>query len=340
MEDSPARRSGFLTRLKEGLRVGGRAAEEPPWTFRAPLHAYGKLPIYKDFISVGLTEPGAREFRAWLDRGFSHRWAADEAYRETEIPRHMFLLRLPESGASVAGCLWGSRDQGGLRRFPFTIFVTLAEGHRAADPLAATEYLPLLERRSDAVARDFGPGGSLADFYRAFRGTEFDLPVKLRERIRREARGDLEQVSISSFAAALFGEEAPGRWPALLAGLEAISTEPRGDVARAVRIALSGGLSRARQLQFWLLWLSRSGSHRNRVSGLLYASGTAPGRAVLLFRDLRPEDIFLLHPTRTDYPYAEDLSAALASSGVLPPQSGGAPALDGWDRPLASMLEA
>ncbi len=335
MEDTSPRRPGLLSRLKDGLRGAPRPGGEPVRTVRVALNAYGKLPIYKDFISAGLTEPGAREFRNWLDRGFSHRWSADDGYRETEIPRHLFLLRLPESGAVVTGCLWGSRDEGGLRRFPFTLFAALPEGHRAADPLTATESLEALDRQADAVGRDFGPGGSLAGFYRAYRGAELDLPVKPPERIRREGRLDFERVTVSAFAASLYGVDAEACWPALLAGLEAVSAAGRGDAPRAARLPLSGALSRSRELQFWLLRLSRAGARREAVTGLLYPAGTSASRATVFFRDLRPEDFFLLHPGRSDYPYAEDLSARPAPAA--PPAEVNAPA--GWDRPLVSLLE-
>ena len=91
MPDSfPPERPGLLKRLWGG-------GPEKTKTFRLPVNAYGKLPIYKDFISSGLTEPAAREFRAWLDKGFSHRWATDEGCRDAEIPPYNFLVRLPDS---------------------------------------------------------------------------------------------------------------------------------------------------------------------------------------------------------------------------------------------------
>jgi type VI secretion system ImpM family protein len=333
--ENTASRPGFLSRLKDGLR-GTSRTEEPVPTVRVSLNAYGKLPIYKDFISAGLTEPGAREFRNWIDRGFSHRWSTDDACRETEIPRHLFLLRLPESGAFVIGCLWGSRDEGGLRRFPFTLFAAVPESHRAADPLTATESLEAMNHQADAVGKDFGSGGSLADFYRAYRGAELDLPVKPPKRIRREARGELERVTISSFAQALYGDEAAVRWPALLARLRSLAGESRDDGVRAVRLPLSGALTRAREMQFWLLWLGAQGP-RDDVSGLLYAPGSSPARVTLLQRSLRPEDIFLLHPTRSEYPFAEDLSAR-SDPSAAPITAEPAPSA-GWDRPLSSLLE-
>jgi len=335
MEDASARRPGFLSRLKDGLR-GDHSAAEPVPTVRIALNAYGKLPIYKDFISAGLTEPGAREFRNWIDRGFSHRWSTDEAYRETEIPRHLFLLRLPESGTFVIGCLWGSQDEGGLRRFPFTLFSAIPEGHRAADPLTATESLEALDRQADAIGKDFGPGGSLAGFYRAYRGAELDLPVKPPKRIRREAHTDFERITISTFAQTLYGGEAPAKWPALLARLQTLAEEPRDEGPRAVRLPLSGAMTRTRELQFWLLWLAGR-ARRNGVSGLLYAPSNTPSRVALLQRSLRPEDFFLLHPSRTEYPHAEDFSARADAESKGPNEPASAP--EGWDRPLSSLLE-
>jgi type VI secretion system ImpM family protein len=332
MEDTSPHRPGLFSRLRDGLRGARRPGGEPVRTVRVALNAYGKLPIYKDFISVGLTDPGAREFRTWLDRGFSHRWSADDGYRETEIPRHLFLLRLPESGVLAAGSLWGSRDEGGLRRFPFTLFATLPEGHRAADPLTATESLEAMGRQADAVDRDFGPGGALATFYQAYRGAELEVPVKPSERIRREARADLERLTVSALAGALFGPEAPARWPALLSGLDAFAGASRGEGARAARVPLSGTLPRSRELQFWLLRMARVGAGRN-VTGLLYPAGSGAARATVFLRDLRPEDFLLLHPGRSDYPYAEDLGSV---AGAAP--SGAAAPAD-WDRPLATLLD-
>lgn len=342
MEDTSAPHPGFLSRLKDGLRGGARADEGPVRTVRVGVNAYGKLPIYKDFISAGLTEPGAREFRNWIDRGFSHRWSSDDACRETEIPRHLFLLRLPESGVFASGCLWGSGDQGGLRRFPFTLFAALPEGHKAAEPLPAAEYLDVMDRQAETIVSRFGANGSLAEFYKTYRGAEVDLPVKPRRRIAGEVRAEAERISISSFAGALCGAEAPVRWPLLLSRLRAAAEQTREDAPRAVRLPLSGALPRAREIQFWLLWLAGA-VRRLPPVGILSSVVPAPGRLVLFFRDLRAQDIFLLHPARASYPLVEDLSGRseepLAESGPgAPPPP--APLPDDWDTPLASLLSA
>ena len=326
MEDASAPRPGFFSRLLKG---DARTKQEPVRTVRVSVNAYGKLPIYKDFISSGLTEPGAREFRNWIDRGFSHLWSSDDARKERDIARHVFLLRLPESGAYVAGCLWGSGDAGGLRRFPFTLFTVLPGGHRAADLLAATEHLEVFNRQADAVAERFGPGGSLDGFYRTYRGAELDLPVKPAKRIEREARAELEGVPIASLARGLFAESAATRWPALLSGLDQ-AADPSAPTATPTLLPLSGALPRPRELQFWLLRLSRAGSRRRDVDGILYHARGERGRALLLWRGLRAED-FLSLDTRPSEP--EPPAASPASSESAAPTAG-------FEQPLSSLLSA
>jgi type VI secretion system ImpM family protein len=333
MQDTSTRRPGLLSRLKEGLR-GAPAAAEPVRTVRVGLNAYGKLPIYKDFISAGLTDPGAREFRNWIDRGFSHRWSSDDALKETSIPRHLFLLRLPESGAFVTGCLWGSGDEGGLRRFPFTLFAALPDGHPAAEPLAAAEHFDTLDSQADRIVSTYGAGGSLAEFYRQYRGAAVELPARPPRRVSRETRADLARMPVSAYASALLGEGASASWPALRSRVAGLAEEKSADSSGAVRCRLSGSLPRSRELQFWILWLAAV-NRRRPVTGMLLPADRG-GRVTFFFRSLRPEDFLLLHPTRGDYPFAVDLTApgvgAVGTSGAATPDAG-------WDRPLAELLE-
>ncbi len=56
---------GFLSSFRKP------SADDPPPTESWPLFAFGKLPVYKDFISAGLTDDASREFRDWLSNGFT-----------------------------------------------------------------------------------------------------------------------------------------------------------------------------------------------------------------------------------------------------------------------------
>ena len=228
-ESTPPERPGLLRRLWGG-------GPEKTKTFRLPVNAYGKLPIYKDFISSGLTEPAAREFRAWLDKGFSHRWSTDDGCRDAEIPPYNFLMRLADSRGCAAGSLWGSSDEGGLRKFPFTLFLSFPAAHGAADPIAAVEYLGDLERRASELRFLFGPGASLSSFYQAYRGAELDVPIRSREHVSREFRSELAGFSIGDFAESVLGSQAPRAWPQLLA-----ATAAAAEGAGVLRLPLGRG---------------------------------------------------------------------------------------------------
>ncbi len=305
---------------KPGLlrRLWGSSPEKTK-TVRLPVHAYGKLPIYKDFISSGMTDAPAQEFRAWLDKGFSHRWSSDDECRDTEIPPHSFLLRMPVSKGYAAGSLWGSSDEGGLRKFPFALFFSFPKDHGASDPLAAVEYLGEVERRASELRFLFGPGSSLTSFYHTYRGAELELALHAREQIAREFRSELSAFSVGEFAESLFGDEATTRWASLLAAASSGADDPG-----AVRLPLGGRLPRAREIEFWLFWLSRQDPKGRRpVTGVLYPHGHNPGRAIFFFRDIRPEDFLLLHPTRADLPQVHEPLGR--STPWMPPHAGSRP---------------
>lgn len=296
-------RPGLFRRL-----LGGSAGEEKVRTARFPLQAYGKLPIYKDFISIGLTDAGAREFRQWLDRGFSYRWAENEEYRDMEIPAHGYLLRLPESKSCVTGVLWGSSDEGGLRKFPFTVFLSFPAAQPAADPLAAVHYLAAIERRCEEIRDGYAAGASLSAFYKAYRGAEFECALKTREQAGKELKSAIGDFAVSDFAESLFGARAAARWPGFLAALEDAAARANGP--GAIRLPLGGVLPRSREIAVWLRWLDRLDAKRRRpVTGVLYTSGRGPGRVVLFFRDLAPEDFLLLHPTHQGHAQVLDIGA-------------------------------
>ena len=201
---------GFLSPFRK------RSADDPPPTESWPLFAFGKLPVYKDFISAGLTDDVSREFRDWLSNGFSRHWSSRDDCRSTEIPLHAFLLRLPESRKMAVGALWGSTDQGGLRKFPFALFTILPAGKPAASVLTALDYLPVFESRAREIRRKYDAGGSLAAVYQELRGARIEIPVRTEEQIRARLAEALARSRVGPLATALFGRrrgDAMGRSP-------------------------------------------------------------------------------------------------------------------------------
>jgi type VI secretion system ImpM family protein len=346
----------LFSKLKDGFS----GADGPPKMETFSLHLYGKLPIYKDFISSGFTEEGAKEFRDWLGNGFSRRWSLLEEYKGTEIPLHTFLFPLPGGKRSVAGALWGSHDEGGLRQFPFTLFSVVPQGRPAADPLVALSFLEVFEERAGNIRRNYLQGRTVASFYESFRGAKIELPVKrpgkIVEGVEKEAKG----VTLGDFAESLLGPAATAEWPRFLARVKTACGHARSEGAGAIRLPLGNQLPAELQVQLWLTWLEGEGALGDRgPSGTLVCRSGGRSRAVLFFRDLRPEDFLLLHPERSDYEFVEETSlpapgrteeaapAASADDGAASADGGGKEAAEsaasaeppaGWSSPLTAFL--
>jgi type VI secretion system ImpM family protein len=331
----------LFSKLKGGLS----GADGPPKLETCTLHLYGKLPIYKDFISSGFTEEGSKDFRDWLGNGFSRRWSVLDQYKGTEIPLHTFLFALPGGKRSVAGALWGSHDEGGLRQFPFTLFAVVPQGKAVSDPFVALSFLEAFEERAAYIRRNFVQGRTVASFYDSFRGARIEVPVKrpakIAEGVEKEAKG----VTLGEFAESLLGPSAAAQWPGFLDRVKRACSHAPGEGAGAVRLPLGNLLPAEIQVQIWLTWLEGEDVFADRgPSGTLVCRSGGRSRAVLLFRDLRPEDFLLLHPERTDYEFVEEtvLSGAAPAvegeDGTKPEGAGSEEPPAGWTSPLASLL--
>jgi type VI secretion system ImpM family protein len=159
-------------------------APEAPRVERCTLHLFGKLPISKEFICVGDADAAARELRHWLSGGFSRHWAVE--HDGLPIPPHLFLLRLPATGRSVAGCLWGSCDEAGLRQFPFAVFVALAPGSPGARPRVALGFLDVLQELVAEIRDRDRTYPDVAAFHRTYRRRT--VVLRLREPAIDQAR--------------------------------------------------------------------------------------------------------------------------------------------------------
>ena len=291
---------GFLSHFRK------QSADDPPPTESWPLFAFGKLPVYKDFISAGLTDEASREFRDWLSNGFSRYWSSRDDCRSTEIPLHAFLLRLPESHKMAVGALWGSTDQGGLRKFPFALFTILPAGKPAASVLPALDYLPVFERRAREIRRKYDAGGNLAAVYQELRGARIEIPVRKEEQIRARLAEALARSRIGPLATALFEDGATTHWAALLSGLDAAARRPTAGAA-AFRLPLAEEKNPLDQLKLWTVRLTKSSPPSAGPSGVLYRTGGEAPRGVLFFRDARAEDILLFHPAAIPIDFVEEI---------------------------------
>jgi type VI secretion system ImpM family protein len=333
----------LFSKLKDGLS----GADGPPKLEAYGLNLYGKLPIYKDFISSGFTEEGSKEFRDWLGNGFSRRWSLDEEYKGTEIPLHTFLLPLPGGKRSVVGALWGSHDEGGLRQFPFTLFSVVPQGRPVSDPYIALSCLEQFEERAAYIRRNFSHGRTVASFYESFRGSRIELAVKRPGKIGEAVEKEAKAVPLGEFAESLLGPDAAAEWPGFLSRLRKACSHAPGEGAGAVRLPLGNQLPAEIQVQVWLTWLEAESVLGDRgPAGALVCRSGGRSRAVLFFRDLRPEDFLLLHPSAADYEFVEETAplgveepGGAAKAAGTPPDAGAeGPPVAGWNAPLAEFL--
>ena len=81
------------------------------------LQVYGKLELAKDYLRIGCSTGGGIQLRDWLDRGFSAQ-AAEDQVRLAWPARFLW-----GPGSPLAGTAVPSSDEGGLREFPFVVFI-------------------------------------------------------------------------------------------------------------------------------------------------------------------------------------------------------------------------
>jgi type VI secretion system ImpM family protein len=349
MSPSPktgARGRSLLERCGRLLRPAGNLALVTSFS------AYGKLPIYKDFLRHGMAGREAQALRQWLDRGFSHCWEADESCRAHRIAAHGFALGFAGAGGRLAGCLWGSHDQGELRQFPFVLFVVLP---RRVGPLAELRALAQLGPAASSLRRQMSEAGGADDFYRLARATTLELAVEGDGELHQALRRELDELTVGAFAASLFGQ--PGDLAAdrkgadLLAFLGRIRArrEAAGAAAAAApfacRLPVSPLLPVLRQAELWSVALGGDGGRtpRNVVVPLPAPEGATvlPGEGAdgavadisLFARELQPEDVLALHPAPPHYDLAEDLRRE------VPGPCQRSPAGEALARPLSALLE-
>ena len=87
------------------------------------LGAYGKLPSARDFVRFGTQSAASIGVRSMLDAGA----AAVIAGRDRGAHELRFVRCAKREQGLVAGTIWPSSDQGGLRAYPFTVFEVFPE---------------------------------------------------------------------------------------------------------------------------------------------------------------------------------------------------------------------
>ena len=286
---------GILSRIKERL--------ESDRELHLPLSTYGKLPIYKDFLRSGMTGKEAQAVRQWLDRGISHYWASRPEYREQPIFLHALLLRFTGVSRVVIGVLWGSHDEGMLRKFPFICFTTVPA---CRSPVPSLAMLDLLSQVVDQTRRwkdELAQLASVESFYGWSRGRQLTLTERPERIVRQELIERFGELTIGDYATALYGEEDP------LAAWATMQRTVDQQLAGNRFAAWLPSASRGSILDQGKLWCSLLTERASRGPGWSVIIPLYDERSglVVMQRPLRDDDVFVLHPEMPSYEFVEDL---------------------------------
>jgi len=303
-------RTGMFQRLRQ--RIGGEKTTE------IPVSCYGKLPVYKDFLRKGLAGKEAQTFKQWLDRGISHYWSGDGPYRGEMIYPHAMLLRFPGTARYILAYLWGSHDAGGLRFFPFTVFLSLPAGSEGMAPHGVLEILDTLISAGRKWHDECSGFSSHQDFVRWSRNLSLQITMRPEKSVADEILKNAENLRVGDFVDALWGDDANTEWPAFLSYLdrweEGIRTRTHGREL-AIRLPTAERLSPVLQAQYWTLIIERYDRQRDRPFHLFTPLYEAGAGLTVFLRNLRPSDVFALHPTMPDYDGVENLQRSVPRHG-------------------------
>jgi hypothetical protein len=131
------------------------------------VETYGKLPCYKDYISV-ITTPAAAQWRSWLL----------ESFQGTIMPPEgvwPFIYQHKKNADLIVGVIKASSD--GLRQFPFTLFVVCSKGNRkgglCSRPLAQLIWQELLDLHQHLIGAE-----DIQSFYTRFSGKTISSSIQ------------------------------------------------------------------------------------------------------------------------------------------------------------------
>jgi len=285
-----------------------------------PLSCHGKLPIYKDYITLEASKGAAEAYKTWMDTGFGAEHA-DSA----NVPREGFaphrILFAPVKGKELAvASLWSSHDAEGLRKFPFSFFISLPKkAVRNLGGEIVARVLPVW-RELESYYASLEKIADIGAFYDTFRNSTLDVPAPDREAAESDPQSKWRATSMREVATALFGEQCEAGWGELLSRLEtAISYDlESGDAASAfaLRIPLAAAFDTAPQVEMWLDLVSANLGGDSGIPTICFPrAGREQNPAVsLLWREPRREDACLLGDAASDYERVEDLCVSAAAT--------------------------
>ena len=132
-----------------------------------PVETYGKLPCYKDYISVVITE-GAVQWRTWLLDSFQGKIMPPEG-------KWYFIYQHRKDADPVVGVIQASSD--GLRPFPFSLFTVCSRGSGKGGLCSQPMAVSIWQQLEDMYQPLIGVG-DIQDFYAQLYGKKVLPPMR------------------------------------------------------------------------------------------------------------------------------------------------------------------
>lgn len=300
------------------------------------LCAYGKLPIYKDYIQWECHQGAALHFKQWLDQAFGLAWDQYDGKNVRLRSPMRGLLLTPDGRSAVVASFWPSADEGNLRKFPFVLFACFPRGELVGRGVrGAVEGVGPLWRCFDEQYEQIQELGSIDALYSWLQRTN-PKPEP--------AAADVENQLNLEFWMESFDSADPGAYRRQAENLvrqtlRAYRSFPEQGESLAACLPLAADHSDALQAE---VWAEAFGANLKKIPAfpsilIDRTSLREPGTITLVWRPLQIEDSMLFGEFVDQYDHVEHLvpsREALAQSETEPLTS--AKTVEEWVEALGS----
>ncbi len=283
------------------------------------LRAFGKLPIFREYIHVEDGEGPARAFAEWLGSGHDA-WVAahTEATRGELQPARLAITMPGHESTWIVAAVWPSHDAA-PRHFPFTLFVTIPASGAPADPTGRLLNCQQVWERLDDIWSRLQPTDANA-CHAALRDARLTLAPIDAQSATQQIAADASKISWRAWLDALARQHGSVDaahwmwWLKLLADGWSLDNAERRPVS--ARCPLTGEFPMMTQAVTWLQWLEkRVFSSSRRATGpaplsIMLPASPSPAKPALTVLEGSPEphDVQLLTTNADSFAGVEELA--------------------------------
>ncbi len=272
------------------------------------LAAYGKLPIYKDYIIWECYHGGAAEFKQWMDETFGLQWEEFDGKNARLAGPCRAMLLMPGGRNVVAVSMWPSADEGNMRKFPFALFACFNRGEIVGLGLrGALEALDPVWRALEAEYDQVRHCANIEDLYSYFQRSAPQAEPPAEDPAEKE-------LPLADWFEAIYPGQAGTlrKWldSELQMALDAYRGFPEQGESLAARLPIARDLSFSRQAEFWEQLFKQNLKRCPAIPSVVIDLSGQDGPAAmnLAWRDLKREDGRLFAMKYEDYEHLENLT--------------------------------